>query len=243
MTEKTTVAHFCKSVLAELKTFQKFEPGISDFAQEVENLDSFPFQDPQKIPAPPVVKDNLGNALNGLKCGQDLADAARSLAVILRWNEIMQGDAIDPSLARGLVAGQISGQVGFKNSPSLKAGLFLLAPGIHYPLHQHAARELYFVLSGTLTLQHGLDGEPFHVEPGQFSITPSSRLHALTTSEDPCLIFYAWIGDIEAANWWWEQDAAGNWLRVCWERAPDASWQRSFSEAVTADVMRDAVER
>lgn len=243
MSEKTTVAHFCRNVLAELKTFLQFEPRLSDFIRELETLDSYPFQDPQKLPTPPVAKDHLSSALNGLQCAQNLADATRSLAGILRWYEIMQGDAIEPSLARGLVAGQITGQIGFTNAPSLKAGLFLLAPGIHYPLHQHAARELYFVLSGTLTLQHGLDGEPFHVGPGEFSITPSSRLHALTTTEDPCLIFYTWIGDIEAPNWWWKQDADGNWLRVCWERAPDASWQRSFSEAVTEDVLRDAAEQ
>jgi len=243
MPEKSTVDHFCRSVLAELKTFLQLEPRLSDFVHELETLDSYPFQNPQKFPTPPVVKTHLGSALDGLKCSQNLADATRSLAGILRWYEIMQGDAIDPSLARGLVAGQINGQVGFTNSHDIKSGLFLLAPGIHYPLHQHAARELYFVLSGTLTLQHGLDGEPFHVGPGEFSITPSSRLHALTTSEDPCLIFYAWIGEVEAPNWWWEQDAAGNWLRVCWERAPDASWQRSFSEAVTEAILRDAVER
>ena len=243
MPKKSTVDHFCMSVLAELKTFLQSEPRLSDFVRELETLDSSPIQDPQKLSTPPVVKDHLGSALDGLKCTQNLADATRSLAGILRWYEIMQGDAVEPSLARGLVAGQLSGQVGFTNSHGIKSGLFLLAPGIHYPLHQHAARELYFVLSGTLTLKHGRDGEPFHVEPGEFSITPSNRLHALTTSEDPCLIFYAWIGDIEAPIWWWEQDAEGNWLRICWERMPDASWQRSFSEAVTEHVLRDAGER
>ena len=191
---------------------------------------------------PPAVATYLEPALDRMQCTRPLADAVRQLAGVVDWYQIFQGGGIEPNLAKGLVAGQMAGQVGIVGAASIRTGLFLLAPGVHYPLHQHGALEVYFVVSGSLTLQHGRTGTPFEVHPGQWSVTPSHRVHALTVHGDPCLVIYAWVGAIEAPNWWWEQDENGTWHRVCWERQPDARWLRTKREPITEEVLVEAGE-
>src|SRR3546814_5778917 len=69
----------------------------------------------------------------------------------------------------------VVGQAGLVPNAAFRAGLFLLGPGIHYPLHTHAAAEVYYALSGRLTLAHGPGGAPFGLNAGSYSVTPPGR--------------------------------------------------------------------
>lgn len=166
-----------------------------------------------------------------------VVDGIRQLADDLRWYQIFQGGGIEPALAEGLFAAQLAGPAGFVSGGSVRAGLFLLAPNIRYPLHCHAADELYFGLSGTLTLQHGWKGDPFDINGTSYSITPSSRLHSLQTGENPVLLAYVWKGAINEPNWWWDRTTDGNWRRTSWVRTPDGAWIVEREEPVPEDLL------
>jgi quercetin dioxygenase-like cupin family protein len=158
----------------------------------------------------------------------------------VNWYQIYQGGDVDPALAEGMLAAQIAGMSGIVASDDTRSGLFLLAPGIHYPAHTHGANEIYYCLSGSLSLRHGLDGAPFELSPGQHSNTPPHRLHSLTTGTRPVLMLYVWIDEVDSPNWWWEQDGSGGWLRARWSRNPDGSWAKTGAEPVTPSHLAEA---
>lgn len=170
-----------------------------------------------------------------------LVDAVRQVAHSVHWYQIFQGGNIDKTLTEGLLAAQVAGPVGMVSNDTLRCGLFLLAPGLHYPLHTHAASEIYYCLSGALELAYGLGKGSFQLLPGALSVTPSHRLHSLTTGASPVLLIYLWTGPVDEPNWWWEKRQDGIWQRTKWVRTPDASWKRSESERVTDTVMRAAL--
>lgn len=196
----------------------------------------------------PNFAGNLPIALDGMRSsGGDHATNPLALCIDnvssrLGWYQIYKGVGVDPDLAEGMFAGQVVGQVGLLKSDVVRTGLFLLAPGLHYPLHTHRADELYFCLSGSLTLQHGLLSSSFDLKPGQISVTPSNQLHSLKTDDRPALLVYVWIGDIDSPNWWWKQKRDGSWWREKWQRQIDASWAATDKEPVSHDMLAQALE-
>lgn len=175
-------------------------------------------------------------------CGTDaVVAAAREVSKAARWYQIFNGGGIETALAEGLLAAQVVGTIGMVADEVVRCGAFLLAPGIHYPAHTHAASEIYYCLSGTLELAYGLGEGSFELRPGALSVTPPHRLHSLTTHDSAVLLIYVWIGQVDEPNWWWEKREDGAWQRNKWMRAPDASWQLADREDVTEDVMRAAL--
>lgn len=164
-----------------------------------------------------------------------VAEALRPFVNAVSWYQIFDGDQAPGSLAGGLMAGQIIGGRGLLWSDDLYFGLFLLAPGITYPLHQHAALEIYCVLSGEVLIRHGRARPARRIQAGGHSITPPHQVHELRTEDEACLIAYAWTGDLTGENWWWEERPDGGWDRVCWCRQPDSSWKITHREALTAN--------
>ena len=57
-----------------------------------------------------------------------------------------------------MIAAQCADTYGRHNSDTVAAGLFLLAPDIHFPMLTHAASEIYLCVSGRLHLRHGMYG-------------------------------------------------------------------------------------
>lgn len=162
-----------------------------------------------------------------------LGGVARLLVDRLRWYQIFEGGGIEESLAQGLLAGQVIGRSGIVDGDGLYAGMFLLAPGLHYPLHQHPALEVYAVVAGEVTIHHGRRGPGRVVSAGECSITPPHQVHSLTTGASPCLIGYLWTGDLTGENWWWQQDDEGQWWRLCWSRQPQGHWAPDRREPLT----------
>ncbi|MEM7189082.1 MAG: dimethylsulfonioproprionate lyase family protein [Pseudomonadota bacterium] len=180
----------------------------------------------------------LGRAAAGLDDAQPLAAQLRAILPTVCFYAFLEEADVDPVLAAGLFAGQI----GYHSNPPARLGLFLLGPGVYYPPHQHAAEEIYYCAAGSLTLQHGTDGTPFDLKAGELSVTPSHRVHALSTGDTPCLLIYAWAGDVTAPAWWWDQDGEGAWHRTRWSRRADGRWLQETREAVTGEVRQEAGE-
>ncbi len=228
------------ALAADLRRRSAADPALARFADQLDQVDRTSSRFDRPEPRTHATMAHLAPALAAAAGEPRLLAATRAVAGAVNWYQIYQGEGVDPGLAEGMLAGQIAGQVGILASDRLRTGLFLLAPGLHYPLHTHGAAEIYYCLSGRLTLQHGTKGTPFELHPGDCSVTPANRLHSLDTGEAPVLLFYVWIGDIDAPNWWWERRPEGGWWRVNWSRRPDGSWAKTVSEPVTEAHLRQA---
>lgn len=192
--------------------------------------------------APP---DHFNRAWDAYAGPESLREPLAALIHQLRWRPVVNAHPeVDPTLQQGMFAAHTHGALGVLGSPDIRAGLFLLAPNIHYPLHTHMATELYFCVSGTLTLQHGVDGDPFPVTPGNYSVTPTERTHALTTGDEPVMLIFAWVGEFAAPIYWWEADEAGAWRRARWERSPVGVWERGEKTPVPPELLdRETLKR
>jgi hypothetical protein len=83
-----------------------------------------------------------------------------------------------------------------------RGGLVLLGPGVEYPGHRHAPREVYLVL--TPGSEWRLDsGDWFDVDAGDLIFHERWQVHAMRTRERPLLAFAGWIetGDRRAIGW------------------------------------------
>lgn len=221
---KTLAEDFRDQLVADLANRVADQPALAGFIDTLAALDCMAARMPDELRVPDTVPRHLDRLLSGLDCGVELASTLARLARLPNWYQIYNGVGLDLTLAHGLIGMQVAGQAGLVQSKAIRSGLFLIGPGVRYPLHQHEAQEFYYVVSGRLTVQHGLDAAPFHVGSGEVSITPSNRVHELRTEDGPVLITYAWIGDVDGANWWWERRDDGSWERICWKRQPDARW-------------------
>ena len=194
----------------------------------------------KKKNTPDIIKKCVSKKDISMSDSAELNSALFGVVPFLEWYQIFDGEEIDPSLSKGLIAGQIVGKKGLIKSNEFYMGLFFLSPKIHYPLHQHNPLEIYYVFSGTLQIQHGRRKLPFSVGAGNYSITPCNQVHSLTTNEKPCFICYMWVkgyGDLQGPNWWWEEQKNGSWKRVCWERQPDSKWKITGSEKLTQSIV------
>jgi hypothetical protein len=102
-------------------------------------------------------------------------------------------------------------------SPAFDLGLFLIAPGILYRDHRHAAAELYAPLTGP----HGwrfAPGDPLTWLPAHQPVwNEPFRPHATRTGAVPFLCLYAWTGDVDAPA---EVVPAPDWQSLEVPRAP-----------------------
>ncbi|MFQ5566368.1 MAG: dimethylsulfonioproprionate lyase family protein, partial [Paracoccaceae bacterium] len=212
-----------RALAAELRRRSAGDPALAPFAARLDQVDCSSARFDRPRPCTHAMMAQLGPALDAAAGEPRLLAATRAVAGAVNWYQVYRGEGIDPGLAEGMLGGQIAGQVGILASDTLRTGLFLLAPGIHYPLHTHGAAELYYCMSGRLALQHGTAGTPFELRPGDCSVTPTHRLHSLDTGAGPVLLLYVWIGDVDSPNWWWERRPEGGWRRVNWSRTPDGS--------------------
>jgi dimethylpropiothetin dethiomethylase len=102
---------------------------------------------------------------------------------------------LPPDLADHLAVTEILGPQGLFQSDSVSLGIILLAPGVMYPTHKHAAEELYLVLSGHLHWY--LDEQSVGTRhSGEFVCHKPWQRHAMTNGPKASLLFWGWTGDI-----------------------------------------------
>lgn len=157
--------------------------------------------------------DLLNDVLGDASGPTEMIDAVAVMASTAGWYQTYGGDGIDAAMASSMLAKQVVGPRGLIASESMRTGLFLLAPDFVYPMHEHAATEVYYVHSGTIDIQNGIDSAPRCVHAGEYSVTPSATPHALYTRDEPVLILYVWSGDVTAPIWWWIENENGDWTK------------------------------
>ena len=224
----------------DLKNKSATNPQLADFVKELETIDTSAIQ---RGPFPRLEHPTMAMLETALKTAQGnaaLLPLAIEVARVLDWGQIYDEGAMDPALAEGMLAAQAAGTYGCFAGKTIATGLFLLAPGVNYALHTHAATEIYYCLSGTIDIQHGIDAEPFDLTPGNYSITPPDRVHSLSVRSEPVLMIYAWIGELSCPIWLWSQEANNRWIRERWMRKPGEPWKVEEREVISDAAMAAA---
>ncbi len=171
---------------------------VATLAADLRSVATTP-QDLSPQSGPPMVTARLPALLDAMPVSP-LAEVLRPLARDLDWYQIFDTAHTDAALAGGLMAGQVIGGRGLLYSRDLYLGLFLLAPHVTYPLHQHAALEIYHVLSGEIYIRHGREKLSMHIGAGEHSVTPPHQVHELRTGGEACLIAAVSSGDLTGAH-------------------------------------------
>ncbi len=136
---------------------------------------------------------------NAIELARMLADTNEHL----NWREAPR-DVIPSSMHGHHTYVEIIGpDVGF-NSDEMRFGAFLMAPGISYPLHAHASEEVYIVVSGSGQWRsHNFPYES--KQPGSIVHIPPWVPHAIRSGEEPLLMLWAHLGDIDFRKYRIEQ--------------------------------------
>jgi len=95
---------------------------------------------------------------------------------------------------------QLVGPEGPLVADEIRLGLYLQSPHCFYPPHNHAAEELYYLLSGIVEWQKDDDGFSTLSAPELIHHRPWQR-HAMRTLAEPFLALWVWTGDIRDSTY------------------------------------------
>ncbi len=156
----------------------------------------------------PVVEAHLAGAVEAADDphARRLAEAVLAHAPALTWTDSRSGYGNDPRLDHFFDGYGVACFVGpdFRgnrmpyDSDELLIGVTLQAPNLHYPVHAHAAVELYYVIGGRVEWRQG-DGQWRRLGPGAFILHESEEPHAMQTRDEPLLALFAWVSDLDSA--------------------------------------------
>lgn len=140
---------------------------------------------------------SLSTALANLPPGP-LAPLLKACAPAVPWTV---GDFKMPASFAGRSAYvEIVGPEGLAHREDLRFGLYMQTPDSFYPPHNHAAEELYYVLSGTAHWQKA-DGEFRAMAPGTLIRHAPWERHAMRTDAEPLLAMWSWTGDLSISTY------------------------------------------
>lgn len=127
-----------------------------------------------------------------------LAELQR-VAAALSWRQTYGAGDFSEGFLRGYGWSEFIGLRGPVPSERLACGVLLLAPGVTYPAHAHAAEEVYLPIAGVAEWQKGA-GDFASVPVGQAIHHPSWTPHAMRTGDHALAALYLWRGGDLAAK-------------------------------------------
>lgn len=117
----------------------------------------------------------------------------------LNWREAGFGK-LPLEISNQVCVSELIGPNGFYNHSSVRIGLLLQMPKTHYPWHQHAAEELYFILGGNADWAVDRKESTFK-SSGSFIHHKSNQAHCMTTNDQYMLAVWGWTGDINGSTY------------------------------------------
>jgi mannose-6-phosphate isomerase-like protein (cupin superfamily) len=150
---------------------------------------------PRLLPGVRFLKD----ALKAVQSGhlRRLAESTAAVEDGLHWrNKYPQSQA---RLYDRFGFCDLVGPDGVQPSDHVTLGLVIVGPNTNYPLHEHPARELYLVLSGSA--DWAVDDAPFAPRPpGSLILHREMQPHAMRTGDETLLALSMWRGEIRARS-------------------------------------------
>lgn len=125
---------------------------------------------------------------------EPLLNALQALAPHLEWRHTYTVDEVGQHFLDHFGWFELAGPTGHFITHEARITVGYFGAGLHYGRHQHAAEELYTVVSGhaTFHLDHAQDAR---LGPGDTRFHASNHPHALTTTDSPLLILVFWRGE------------------------------------------------
>lgn len=164
-------------------------------------------------PIAPVPSTTASRDLADLIAGPQgaLMQAFCAAMASFAWREPPQKDVGNYLVGRS-AGNVIIGPEGAFPDQSLRFGAFMISPDTVYPLHAHAAEELYIVIGGSG--RWWIADAPYARRgPGEVVHVPSWTPHAIRTGDEPVLTLWVWMGDVSFDAYRFEPagfDADGN---------------------------------
>ena len=122
------------------------------------------------------------------------------LAPALPWADTSANMTMPEGFRGRYTVTKIIGPDGMIPAADFRFGTYLQYPDTWYPLHHHAAEELYLILSGTAEwTRDGVDGQP--EPPGTLIRHAPHERHATRTLGEPLLALWVWLGDIDIGSY------------------------------------------
>lgn len=145
----------------------------------------------------PVVDRWLGPALAAMD-RPALAQTIQTAAASLDWvtYDGYPRHEIGEAFATGHAFASIRGEASPFAARDFDLGIFLIAPGVLYRDHRHAAPELYAPLTGPHGWRFG-PGEALTVKPAHAPVwNPAHHPHLTKVGAVPFLCLFVWTGDV-----------------------------------------------
>jgi mannose-6-phosphate isomerase-like protein (cupin superfamily) len=142
----------------------------------------------------PLARAHLAKAF----ASRDRIELTKDLAAIsedLIWREASRDKFASFMGGKHAITQMIGPEAGFY-SDQLRFGAFLLAPDTFYPLHSHAAEEIYVPISGS---GHWKLKDASFAPKGPGSVVHLNPWipHAIRSGGEPLLMLWVWFGNID----------------------------------------------
>ena len=126
---------------------------------------------------------------------RSIADSINQLAPFLNWKQTAGYDVLGEYYCRNYGYCTLIGPGLLIEHPSLKLGFGIWGPGLHYPLHHHAAEECYHVLGSPIEFRR--EPESWHTyEDGEAIYNKPYETHELKSGDQAMFLLYTWRGDV-----------------------------------------------
>ena len=176
-------------------------PGVAEVRSGLAALRPFA-PHPMPVTPNPVVDLHLQVALDALEFTHPaLAAAIAGAAPHLAWvtYDAYPRGLIGAAFATGHAFASIAGEAAPIPARDFDLGLFLIAPGVLYRDHAHAAPELYVPLTGPHGWRFG-PGQPLVAKPAHAPVWNDPHdPHATKVGSVPFLAIFGWTRDVNAA--------------------------------------------
>ena len=148
---------------------------------------------PAETPACDLLPELLSNGQSLLM--KLLMDCAQDL----HWRQPGFG-TLPQHFAQKLAVAELIGPNGLFLAADVRIGVLIQRQRFCYPMHRHAAEELYYVLQGAAKWTVA-DELPVTRPPGSFIHHKSFQPHGIETTDTPLCALWGWIGNIDGGSY------------------------------------------
>ena len=124
-----------------------------------------------------------------------VVDRINQLAPFVNWQQTRGYDVLGEHYCQNYGYCSIIGPNRLIEHSTLKLGFGLWGPGLHYPLHHHAAEECYHVLGSQIEFRRQSESWQTY-EDGQAIYNKPNEIHELKSSHQAMFLLYTWRGDV-----------------------------------------------
>ena len=124
-----------------------------------------------------------------------LAQAINQLAPFLNWQRTRGYEVLGEDYLEGYGYCSLIGPGLLVEHEQLKLGFGIWRPGLHYPLHYHAAEECYHVIGHAMMLRRQDEQWKTYCDADAIYNPPWVK-HELKTRSGPMFLLYTWRGEV-----------------------------------------------